>query len=103
MEKILKSILDLLRGGQRYAIKQRTETFYEDARLNDKKYGSWLAVNTGTTVCKVYGIELQPGEGLSSQNICQLRPGDLWQDPIEIEVTAPGSLRMLRTIATPIK
>ena len=101
----LQGIFNRLGGSQviGYAIKQRAETITENTRLNENKYGGWLAVNTGTTICKVYGIELQPGEGLSSQSICQLRPGDRWEEPIDIEVIAPGSIRMLRTLATPIR
>ena len=86
-----------------YGIKQRIETITSNIRLNDKKYGSWLAVNIGTAVAYVYGIPLQPGEGLSSKDICNLNPGDTWEEPIDIEVTTGAAIRLLRTIATPKK
>lgn len=80
----------------------RVETFTANARLNDNKYGAWLAVNTGTAPASVYGIELQPGEGLSSESICHLHLGDIWSEPIVITVQPGGAIRLLRSLATPI-
>lgn len=84
-----------------YGIKMRSETVTANKTFNEKQYGGWLAMNIGANPAKVYGIELQPGEGLSSESIMHLNPGDTWEEPIEIEITQPGAVRLLRTIATP--
>lgn len=86
-----------------YTTKLRAETIVESCMLNDTKYGSWLAQNIGTSPVTIYGIELLPGEGLSSDAICHLNPGDLWQEPIDIVVTPGGALRLLRSINKPVK
>ena len=102
--KILKDILKRITGKNvAYSIKQRSETITANTRLNETQYYSWLAVNVGTANVTVYGIELQPGEGLSSQSIAQTSPGDLWQEPIDITIQTGGALRMLRALATPIR
>lgn len=86
-----------------YEIKQRAETITANTRLNDTKYCGWLAINIGTSAVTVYGVELLPGEGLSSQSIMQLSAADKWTEPIDIVVQPGGAVRMLRTLATPIK
>ena len=80
----------------------RAEDISENTRLNDIKYCSWFAINTGSTVVKIFGVTLNPGEGINSQAIIGTRPGDLWKEPIDIEITAPGKIRLLRTICTPV-
>ena len=99
----LEDILKALRGDKsiHYEIKQRAESVKENKKFNDTRYCSWLAVNTGNTAATVYGIELLPGEGLSSQSIIQTNPGDFWTEPIDITVEAGGEIRLLRTLATP--
>ena len=101
--KLLSRIFKRQRDPMRYSVKQRTETITEDTRLNDTQYGSWLAVNIGTADAMIYGIPLHPGEGLSSKDICMLKTGDLWTEPIDIKCTYPAAIRLLRTISTPIK
>lgn len=101
MEKIIQFFKKLLNSRQ-YEIKLRTEKITGTTRLNDIKYCSWYAVNTGSNDAKVFGVTLAPGEGINSQAIIGTRPGDLWKEPIDIEVTAPGSIQLLRTICTPI-
>lgn len=89
-----------------YTIKMRAETITENTRLNENIYGGWMAVNIGADPVTVYGVPLDYGEGLSSESIVHLAPGDLWAEPIDIAFQFPGGdnqLRMLRTIATPIK
>ena len=83
-----------------YRIKQRAETIVENTRLNDVTFGGWKAVNIGTGVVEVFGVPLQPGEGLDYMNC--MRPGDLWQEPIDIAVQPGGALRLLRLICTEI-
>ena len=82
-----------------YKTKQRAETITANSRLNDTKYGSWKAVNIGTAPVTVYGIELQPGEGLNYD----LQPNEYWEEPIEITVQAGGAVRLLRRLCTPKK
>ncbi len=108
--KLLKRIADLISGITKrsfdkkgYSVKLRAETVRENFRFNDTKYGGWLATNIGTAAVTVYGIELQPGEGISSQSIVNMSPADLWQEPIEITVQPGGAVRLLRSIGTPIK
>lgn len=86
-----------------HSVKLRAETITQNVRLNDTKYGGWMAANIGTAAVTVYGIELQPGEGISSQSIVNMSPADLWQEPIEITVQPGGAVRLLRSIGTPIK
>lgn len=99
----LEDILKALRGGGsvHYEIKQRAESVTENKRFNDTLYCSWLAVNIGNVAATVYGIELLPGEGLSSQSIIKTNPGDYWTEPIDITVESGGEIRLLRTLATP--
>ena len=97
--KLLQSIFGRL--AVHYSTKLRAETITTNTRLNDTRYGGWLAINIGTANAKVYGVTLQPGEGLSSESICHLNPGDTWQEPIDIECAAPAAIRMLRSLATP--
>ena len=85
-----------------YTTKLRAETITTNTRLNDTKYGGWLAINIGTAEVSVYGVPLQPGEGLSSESIAHLNPGDLWQEPIDITVNTGGAVRFIRSINTPI-
>ena len=84
----------------RYGLKQRAETITENTRLNDVTFSGWKCVNIGTGVVEVYGVPLQPGEGLDYMNC--MRPGDKWQEPIDIAVQPGGALRLLRLISTPI-
>lgn len=86
-----------------YSIKARVETITANTRLTDTIYAGWLAVNIGTAAVSVYGIELLPGEGLSSQSIINMSPADKWTEPIDITVQPGGAVRLMRTIATPIK
>lgn len=87
----------------RYSVKLRVETIAENTRLTDKQYSSWLAVNVGTAAATIYGFELQPGEGLSSQQIIQTTPADKWEEPIDITVQPGGAIRLSRSLGTPIK
>lgn len=100
--ELLEAIVTRLGGnkGVNRAVKMRAETITENCRLNETKYCGFLAINTGTTAVKVYGVELLPGEGLSSADIVHLEPGDTWTEPIDIEVTGGGSIRMLRPLET---
>ena len=86
-----------------YSIKLRAETITQNTRLTEVIYGSWLAQNIGSAPVTVFGIELLPGEGLPSSAICQLNPGDRWEEPIEITVQTGGAVRMLRSQAKEIK
>ena len=70
--------------------------------MPEKNYGAWLAINTGTASAFVCGYELQPGEGLSSDSICQLLPGDVWKSPIQIIINTGAKIRISRSQATPI-
>ena len=88
-----------------YSVKLRSETITNNTKLNDTKYGGWMAVNIGTDPVEVYGVTLNAGEGLSSESIIHLAPGDCWAEPIDIQFVVPGGnnkLRLLRTIATKI-
>lgn len=87
----------------RYSVKLRVETIAENMRLNETQYSSWLAVNIGTAAVTIYGYELQPGEGLSSQQIIHTTPADKWEEPIEITVQPGGMIRLSRSICTSIK
>lgn len=84
-----------------YKIKQRAETILSNVRLNDDKYGGWKAINIGTAPVEVYGVHLQPGEGLDYMS--SMQPGDLWQEPIDIVIQPGGAVRLLRLLCTPIK
>lgn len=86
----------------RYSVNLRAVTILENTRLTETTYGSWLAINIGTAPVSVYGVELQPGEGLSSESIMHLNLGDTWNEPIDITVQPGGAVRMLRSIAKPI-
>ena len=86
-----------------YGIKLRAETITQNVTLTDTIYGGWLAQNIGSAPVTVYGIELLPSEGLSSQSIVQMNTGDLWQEPIPITVQSGGAVRLLRSIAKPIE
>ena len=77
--------------------KLRKETITENCRLNDTIYNSWKALNIGTAPVEVYGVPLQPGEGLQFD----LEPEETWKDPIEITVQPGGAVRLLRKIVTP--
>lgn len=85
-----------------YGIKLRAETITQNVTLTDTLYGGWLAQNIGSAPVTVYGIELLPSEGLSSQSIVQMNPGDLWQEPIVITVQSGGAVRLLRSLAKPL-
>lgn len=98
MFDIVKKILDWLTGT--WTTKLRAETVTQTKRFNDTIYGGWLAVNIGNTEAKVYGIPLQPGEGLSSQSIVKMSPRDKWEEPIDIEIIQPGAVRLLRSVNT---
>lgn len=87
---------------KRYGIKLRAETITQNVTLTDTIYGSWLAQNIGTAPVTVFGIELLPSEGLSSQSIIQMGANDLWQEPIVITVQSGGAVRLLRSIVKPI-
>lgn len=86
---------------EKYTIKLRQETFYENITLTDVIYGSWLAVNIGTAPVTIFGIELAPTERLASKDIADMKPGDIWEEPIPIVIQTGGAVRMLRTIAKP--
>lgn len=101
IKKILEKLFGRVRG--RYETKLRAETISESCKLNDARYCSWYAVNTGTALVYVFGVPLQPGEGINSQSIIQTAPGDLWKEPLDITVTPGGELRLLRTICSEIK
>ena len=50
--------------------------------LPENKYGGWMAVNQGATTAKVFGYELQPGEGIDFRDCV---PVDAyWDTPIQI-------------------
>lgn len=83
-----------------YSIKQRAETITQNTRLNDNTFGGWKAINIGTAAVEVYGVPLQPGEGLDYMS--SMNPGDLWQEPIDIVVQSGGAVRLLRLICTKI-
>ena len=70
--------------------------------MPENNYGAWLVINTGTAVATVLGYDLQPGEGLSSELICHLEPGDIWKSPIQIILSAGAKVRITRSQATPI-
>ena len=81
-----------------YDVKLRTETISANTRLNDNKYGSWKAYNIGTAPVTVYGVELQPGEGME----WNLEPQEIWKEPIDITVQTGGLVRLMRKLCTPI-
>ena len=83
-------------------IKLRAESITATCKLNDTIYCGWMAQNIGTAPIKVYGIELLPGEGISSQDIVKTGADDLWTEPIDIEVQTGGICRMLRAQAMPV-
>ena len=86
-----------------YSIKVRVETITQNITLTDKNFCSWFAVNIGMVPVTVYGITLQPSEGLCSKDIIPTTPGDRWEEPIPITITTGGALRLARSITTPIK
>lgn len=86
---------------EKYGVNLRVETISSNARLNDKKYGGWKAINIGTAAVTVYGVELQPGEGLDF--MAGMLPNEIWQEPIEITVQPGGTVRLMRKLVTPIK
>lgn len=85
------------------SIKLRAESITATCKLTDTIYCGWMAQNIGTAPIKVYGIELLPGEGISSQDIVKTGADDLWTEPIDIEVQAGGVCRMLRAQAMPVQ
>lgn len=80
-----------------YDVKQRSETITNSIRLNDTRYSGWKAINIGTGIVSVDGVELMPGEGIEHQ----LLPNETWKEPIDIVVQPGGALRLLRKITTP--
>ena len=78
-------------------VKQRAETITANTRLNDNKYSAWKAINIGTAPVTVYGVTLQPGEGISYD----MKPEETWKEPIEITVQPGGAVRLLRKLCTP--
>lgn len=79
-----------------YTVTLRKETITQNTRLNDSKYGGWKAFNIGSAPVTVYGVTLQPGEGIQ----WDLEPNETWTEPIDITVQAGGALRLLRKIVT---
>ena len=69
--------------------------------MPERRYGGWVAVNTGTTTAKVLGYELQPGEGFDMRD--SVPAGSTYKSPIRIEVPAGGCVRITRLQATPSK
>lgn len=84
----------------RYKVTSRVQTITQNTRLNEKEYGAWMCVNIGTAIAKVMGIDVQPGEGLNF--LSALQPGDLWETPIDIELTAGAEIRIVRLKYIPI-
>ena len=84
----------------RYKITTRVQTITQNTRLNEKEYGAWMCVNTGTATAKVMGIELQPSEGLDFLH--SLQPGDLWDSPIDVELNAGAEIRIVRLKYIPL-
>lgn len=83
-----------------YTIKQRAETITTNTRINEDTFGGWKAINIGTGNVAVFGVTLQPGEGLDYMSA--MNPGDTWSEPIDIEILqAGGAVRLLRLICTP--
>ena len=80
-----------------YDVKLRAETIITNTRLNDNKYSGWKAINFGTAPPTVYGVELQPGEGLQFD----LQPFETWKETIDITVQPGGAVRLLRKLCTP--
>lgn len=81
-----------------FETKQRSETISKNSKLNDTRYSSWKAINTGTGIVIVDGVPLDPGEGIEHK----LEPTQTWNEPISIEVQAGGKLQLLRQIVTPV-
>lgn len=65
----------------KYTVKTRTDVVTENKTLTSNQYGGWLAVNSGSNVVTVNGIELLPGEGL---DFTKLHPDVIWDEPIRI-------------------
>lgn len=86
----------------KYQIKLRTDNITANTKLTETIYGGWLAQNTGAADVTIYGITIAPGETLSSQSIMNTRPGDLWTEPIDIEIPTNGKLRIIRAICKPL-
>lgn len=101
----LDGIINAIKGRKtpHYSVKMRSEVITESKRLNDTRYCGFFAANTGTGIVRVFNVPLQPGEGLSSRDIVDLQPGDVWSEPIDIQVEPGGELRLLRTIASEIR
>ena len=102
----LDGIINAIKGRKtpHYSVKMRSEIITESKRLNDTRYCGWLAVNIGESgVVRIFNVPLQPGEGLSSQSIVNMQPGDVWSEPIDIQVEPGGKLQLLRTLASEIR
>ena len=79
---------------ENYNIQSRVETITANTRLNDKKYGGWMAVNIGTADCAVLGITLAPSEGVDFTKA--IPAGSYWTTPIDITVQPGGAIRLVR-------
>lgn len=69
--------------------------------MPEPKYGGWMAVNTGTATATVLGYPLAPGESIDYRDI--VRPGDIWDAPIQITITSGAVIRLTRLQCQPIK
>lgn len=81
-----------------YQIKLRRDQINANTKLTEIIYGGWVAQNIGNVDVEVYGFTLVPGAILSSQQFINTRPGDLWQEPIVIDVKSGGEVLVLRSI-----
>ena len=70
--------------------------------MAEDKYGGWIAVNTGSgsAMATVLGYPLMPGEKLDYRDV--VRPGDIWDAPIQITVNPGAKIRLTRLQCRPI-
>lgn len=78
-----------------YNVKTRIEVVRQDTTFNDKIYGGWLAVNTGTQNATVLQLPLAPGEKL---DFTRLHPDVTWEQPIQILPGSGGEVTLIRLL-----
>lgn len=76
-----------------YKVKTRVKTITQNTTINDKDFGGWMVVNTGSGTIEVNKIPLAPTEGLDF-TAC-VPPDTKWDDAIRIVISTPGGVATL--------
>ena len=85
----------------KYKVTTNTIDITENTTIRpDKRFGGWLAVNTGTADATVDGYPLSPGDGLDMTHI---RPEIVWGSAIAIVLQSGAKIRFTRLIYSELK